>query len=136
MITLLKSSDISVYEWQHLVDRSVNASYFQTKACYDFYCQLSFLKPFLYAVSENGQLKALVCGYVVADGGMVKSFFSRRAIAPGGVLLDESVSEQALTLLLTTLKLSRPYILKSVIIPTLVLSEIVLRNANLVINRI
>lgn len=104
MIHILLCDQINDDEWQHLVDRSVNASYFQTKACYDFYCQLSFLKPFLYAVSENGQLKALVCGYVVADGGMVKSFFSRRAIAPGGVLLDESVSEQALTLLLTTLK--------------------------------
>ena len=70
MIDILLCDQINDDEWQHLVDRSVNASYSQTKACYDFYCQLSFLKPFLYAVSENGQLKALVCGYVVTDGGI------------------------------------------------------------------
>ena len=104
MMKILNSSDISITDWQHLVDQSDNRSFFQTKACYDFYCQLSFLKPFLYAVSENNHLKALVCGYIVADGGILKSYFSRRAIVPGGVLLDRSVSEAALDLLLNTLK--------------------------------
>jgi lipid II:glycine glycyltransferase (peptidoglycan interpeptide bridge formation enzyme) len=66
---------------------------------------LSFLEPFLFGVLEDGNLSGLICGYIIADGGAVKQYFSRRAIVPGGLLLDKDVSEVALqTLLQHTVK--------------------------------
>ena len=87
-------------KWANLIENSPVASFFQTPDCYDFYTSLSFLKPFVFAVSENEKLVGLICGYVVADGGKIKQFFSRRAIVPGGMLLDENISEKALQKLL------------------------------------
>jgi lipid II:glycine glycyltransferase (peptidoglycan interpeptide bridge formation enzyme) len=82
------------------VDKSPVSSFFQTRECYDFYTSLSFLKPFVFGISENEKLVGLLCGYIMADGGRVKQFFSRRAIVPGGVLLDSTISENALQKLL------------------------------------
>ena len=104
MIKILNHNDIDTHEWQQLVNQSATASYFQTKECYDFYFSLSFLKPFLYGVSENGELKGLVCGYIIADGNRIKRFFSRRVIIPGGILLSKNISEVALEKLLLKVK--------------------------------
>ncbi|GHT31034.1 hypothetical protein FACS189434_00030 [Bacteroidia bacterium] len=100
MITTLNISDINTEHWNELLKNSLTASFFQTRECYDFYSSLSFLKPFAFGVSENGKLLGLVCGYVIADGGKIKQFFSRRAIVPGGVLLAENISDEALQKLL------------------------------------
>ena len=91
-------------EWNDLLAHSSTASYFQSPECFDFYQSLSFLEPFGYGVFENGELKGLVCGYIIADGNRIKRFFSRRAIIPGGVLISEEISTTALILLLQTLK--------------------------------
>jgi len=45
-----------------------------------------------------------VCGYVISEGNFIKRFFSRRAIVPGGLLLDNEISTDALQFLLTQLK--------------------------------
>lgn len=87
-------------QWEKLLETSSTATFFQSKECYDFYCSLSFLEPFLIGVSEKNKLVGVVCGYIIADGGRIKRFFSRRAIIPGGALLDENISEKALTALL------------------------------------
>lgn len=97
---LLKNNEIALEKWQQLIDGSPYASFFQTKACYEFYCSLSFLEPFLIAIEENDKLVVLVCGYIIADGNSIKQFFSRRAIVPGGLLLHPEVSEQAIVKLL------------------------------------
>lgn len=99
---LLKDNEIDTLMWQQLVDESPNASFFQTKACYDFYSSLNFLTPFLFAIEENNQISALVCGYIIADGNVIKQFLSRRAIVPGGVMLSDKCSAQALSLLLNS----------------------------------
>jgi serine/alanine adding enzyme len=104
MIRLLNLNEIKDEQWTNLFISSPNASCFQTKACYDFYAELSFLNPFLFAVSENDKLVGLACGYLIADGGVVQRFFSRRAIIPGGLLLDNNISQQALTALLEALR--------------------------------
>ena len=91
-----KIAEIDNEQWQQLVEKSPVASFFQTRECYDFYESLSFLEPFVFGVSENDKLKGLICGYVIADGGKIKRFFSRRAIIYGGALLDENISEKAL----------------------------------------
>ena len=93
-------SEIDSQQWDELVVKSNTASFFQTRACYDFYSTLTFLKPFVYAVSEDNKLIGLICGYIIADGTIFKQFFSRRAIVPGGVLLDSTISSTALRELL------------------------------------
>lgn len=90
--------------WKSLLDESPCASFFQSPACYDFYAGLSFLEPFVLAVEESGRLTGLVCGYIIRDGGWLKSFFSRRAIVPGGALLAADISAEALEQLLKALR--------------------------------
>lgn len=97
-------SEIDLHQWNELVDKSSTASFFQTPDCYNFYTSLSFLEPFVYGVSEEGVLKGVVCGYVIADGNAIKHFFSRRAIIPGGLLLDNDISADALKSLLNHLE--------------------------------
>lgn len=101
MIKLLQHTEINTGKWSQLLETSPHASFFQTKACYDFYCSLTFMKGFVYAVEEDNQLVGLMCGYLIADGGKIKRFFSRRAIVPGGLLLHEKISDKALSSLLT-----------------------------------
>ena len=97
---LLRSNEIDSIKWQQLLSESPVASFFQSKACYDFYCSLSFLKPFLLGVEQNDKLLSLVCGYLIADGNKFKQFFSRRAIVPGGLLLSSDCSDEAIFFLL------------------------------------
>lgn len=93
-------SELSVQQWNNLLQSSLTTSFFQTPECYSFYASLFFMKPFVYGVSENDKLVGLLCGYLIADGNPVKQFFSRRAIIPGGVLLDPEISSIALKELL------------------------------------
>jgi lipid II:glycine glycyltransferase (peptidoglycan interpeptide bridge formation enzyme) len=93
-------SEINRKEWGTLVEQSHTASFFQTGECYDFYASLSFLKPFVFGVSENDKLTGLLCGYIIADGNPIMQYFSKRAIAPGGLLLDKNISSKALKMLL------------------------------------
>jgi len=97
---MIFSTDIDTDQWQHLVERSPTASFFQTPECYAFYNSLSFLKPFIYGISENDKLVGVMCGYIIADGNVLKQYFSRRAIVPGGLLLDADISSEALHKLL------------------------------------
>ena len=96
MVVHSNINEIDLKQWLDLVAKSQTASFFQTPECYDFYASLSFLKPFVFGVSENDKLVGILCGYRIADGNFIKRFFSRRAIAPGGLLLDPSISEDAI----------------------------------------
>lgn len=98
--------EIDKVKWDSLVKRSATATFFQTRGCYDFYASLSFMRPFVFAVEENEQLSGLICGYTIADGNVVKQFFSRRAIVPGGALLGDTISDEALQALLQELRRS------------------------------
>lgn len=102
MIVHSSFSEINKVQWENLVALSPTASFFQTPECYEFYAGLSFLKPFIFAVSEKEELKGLLCGYIISNGNIVTSFLSRRAIVCGGVLLDSSISEEALNAMLRT----------------------------------
>jgi len=93
-------SQINILQWEALIQGNSTASFFQTAECYHFYASLDFLKPFVYGVSENDKLVGVMCGYVIADGNVAKKFFSRRAIVPGGLLLDADISSEALQNLL------------------------------------
>lgn len=93
-------SQINPSQWVALLEGNSTASFFQTPECYNFYASLSFLKSFVYGVSENDKLVGVMCGYVIAEGNPLKQFFSKRAIVPGGLLLDAHISSKALQNLL------------------------------------
>ncbi len=103
MQVLSKIEDINPNLWENLIQSSETASFFQTKACYDFYATLSFLKPFVFAIIDERKLLALVVGYVIADGNFIKKFFSRRAIIPGGMLIHIKADQNAVEILLNEL---------------------------------
>lgn len=101
MINIISNIEkINLVEWETLVSNSSTSSFFQTKACYDFYKSLSFFEPFVFAVIEKDVLKGVIIGYIQKENNKIKHFLTRRAIIPGGVLLSEDISEQALKKLL------------------------------------
>lgn len=104
MIKIVKYAEIESQQWQNLIKDSPSVSFFQTKECYDFYCKLTFLKPVLFGVTENDKLVGLICGYLIADGGALKKFFSKRIIIPGGLLLVSNISSNSLSYLLLNVK--------------------------------
>ena len=97
-------SEINRAQWGKLVSKSPSTSFFQTPECYDFYAGLSFLKPFIFAVTENDELAGVLCGYIISNGNRVSSYLSRRAIVYGGALLNPGISEDALNAMLLTAK--------------------------------
>ncbi len=104
MQILTDIAQIDRKQWDELVASSATATFFQTAECYDFYASLACLDAFVVAVAENDKLRGVICGYVVADGGALKRYFSRRAIIPGGALLADDISEKALGELLLACK--------------------------------
>ncbi len=119
MIKLLTYPDIDPQQWQALIDRSPYATWFQTKEAYDFYAALSSeLIPFAFGIEEcrgdeamrqlgdkdGSRLVGVIVGYITRERNAIKQFFTRRAIIIGGPLLDEHISDEALSMLLTSLR--------------------------------
>ena len=102
MIVHSSFSEINLSQWQELVVQSPTTSYFQTPECYRFFESLSFLKPFIFGVSENNRLVGVLSGYIISDGNILKRFLSRRAIVCGGALLGTDISDKALKQMLLT----------------------------------
>lgn len=101
MIVYHSYEEIEKSQWAKLVQRANTATWFQTAEAYTFYASLpGELKPFAYGVSENGQLSGVVVGYVTQEKNPLKQFFTRRAIIVGGPLLDDTISNEALSALL------------------------------------
>lgn len=98
-------NDISPKQWKSLLETSPTRSFFQTRECYDLYAaNPSFMHPFCFAVEDEGTPKGVIVGYIQRDGGRLKQFFSRRAIINSGPMLDNGISEEALSLLLNETK--------------------------------
>ena len=95
-------SEIDQTQWQELVEQSPTASFFQTPECYELFSSFSFMKPFVFGVSENDKLVGILSGYTISDGNVIKRYLSRRAIVSGGALLAATISEDALKQVLTT----------------------------------
>ena len=99
-MTLYDKHTINRIQWQQLVENSSCGSWFQTPEAFDFYSSLSFLQPFVFGVAENDELTGVISGFIQAEGGLIKRFFSRRAIINGGAILHNNISEEALLELL------------------------------------
>jgi hypothetical protein len=104
MTKIVVVEEINRNEWRTLLENSSTSSYFQSPECYDFYKTLTFLEPFGYAVCSDRKIKALVCGYIIANGGSIKQYLSRRAIVNGGLLLANDIVDGEILELLETLR--------------------------------
>lgn len=96
-------SEIDSEQWQQLIVESPHSSFFQTPECYNFFSSLSFVKPFVFGVSEENKLVGIISGFLISDGIFLKKYFSRRAIVSGGALLHPEISSKAFQSLLETI---------------------------------
>ena len=102
---IVRDAEIDVSEWAQLYEISENSVFFQSPECYQFYKQLSFLKPFVFGIKHNDRLIALISGYIVFSKNIVLRHFSRRAVIHGNFLsIPNELSESQLRTLLRTLR--------------------------------
>ena len=119
MTQLLTYPDIDPQQWNELILSSPTATWFQTKEAYEFYAALSSeLIPFAFGIEEcrgdeamrqlgdkdESRLVGVIVGYITREHNAIKQFFTRRAIIIGGPLLDEHISDEALSALLSAVK--------------------------------
>ena len=105
MLQLLTYDEIDPSAWQTLVDSSPYATWFQTKEAYAFYASLpKEMEPFAIGVEEDGYLTGVIVGYTTQEKNPIKQLFTCRSIIIGGPLLDEHISNNALSALLLTAK--------------------------------
>ena len=69
---------------------------FQDKDYYRFIESTGLLEPFSFSINRGDEEVGVVQGYIQEDGGLLKSFFSRRAIINGGPWLSEDISDGSL----------------------------------------
>lgn len=103
MYTTLINDEINPLVWNSIFLKSTKASWFQSHSCYEFYKTLDFVEAFAIAICSDNEIKALVCGYFISDGNILKKIMSRRAIIPGGIMLSDKCNDDALALLLNNL---------------------------------
>lgn len=104
MITIRTYSEIDKQYWKSLVETSPVATWFQTDEAYRFYQSVNDMCAFAYGVVEEDKLVGVIVGYTTQEKCKFKQYFTTRAIVVGGPLLDENISESALTTLLQTVK--------------------------------
>lgn len=100
MIWDFSTSDNKTKEWDSLFKVSPVATWFQTKAAFDFFNGLNFAESFAVGVERSGELKGVIVGFILKDGGKIKQFLSRRAVINGGPLLADDITEEELSALL------------------------------------
>lgn len=96
-------NDISMVDrqqWSALVDRSTVASVFQTPEMTDFLAKTGLFETAVVGVEENGELMGVVSVLIISEGKGLKKRLSSRAIINGGPLLDDNISNEALSMLL------------------------------------
>ena len=102
MNRILTYYEINPQQWQALVDQSPYATWFQTKEAYEFYVSLpEEMTPFALGIEENGHLAGVIVGYTTQEKNPIKQLFTARSIIIGGPLLDEHISDEALSELLS-----------------------------------
>lgn len=105
MIKLLTYHDIDPQQWQVLINRSPYATWFQTSEAYQFYvANKEEMMPFAIGVEEDGHLTGVMVGYTTQERNPIKQFLTCRSIIIGGPLLDEHISNDALSALLLAAK--------------------------------
>ena len=131
MIKLLTYHDIDQQQWRELIQSSPVATWFQTDEAYQFYQSVGGMQAFAVGVVEcaernqranpskdlkvlndlkdlntgaTDRLTGVIVGYITRERNAIKQYFTRRAIIIGGPLLDEHISDEALSALLSAVK--------------------------------
>lgn len=105
MIKTLTYNLLDPQQWQALVDSSPYATWFQTKEAYEFYAaNKEEMMPFAIGVEEDGHLTGVIVGYTTQEKNPIKQLLTCRSIIIGGPLLDEHISNNALSALLLAAK--------------------------------
>ena len=105
MIKILTYHEIDQQQWQELIETSPIATWFQTPEAYEFYASLpEEMTPFALGIEENGHLAGVIVGYTTQEKNPIKQLFTARSIITGGPLLDEHISDEALSALLSAVK--------------------------------
>lgn len=73
---------------------------FQSEEFYSFLENTGLFEPFRYEVIRGGELVGRMQGYIQCDGGVLKRFFSRRAIINTGPFFAEDIGEEEIAALL------------------------------------
>ena len=101
MIKILAYDQIDQQQWKELIEASATATWFQTPEAYQFYASLpAEMQPFAVGVKENGHLVGVIVGYTTQEKNPIKQLLTCRSIIIGGPLLDEHISDEALSALL------------------------------------
>lgn len=104
MIIIRTYGEIDKQDWRLLAETSPLSTWFQTDEAYRFYQSVSDMCAFVYGVMEEDELVGVIVGYTTQEKCKLKQYFTARAIVVGGPLLDENISESALTMLLQIVK--------------------------------
>lgn len=102
-VVSLPQDTTTIQAWQQLAQTSPYAAFFQTPQAYRLYASQPYLDAFALGVMQNQTLVGVVVGYIQAEKG-IKAYFSSRAIINGGLLLDTSITHEAVSALLQALK--------------------------------
>lgn len=94
--------EIPVLLWNDILNNNL-ASFFQTPDVVSFFNSCG-IETFTVAIEKNNKLKCLVTGIVQKETGLIKSYFTRRAIILGGPVFDENILPEEVALLLKELK--------------------------------
>ena len=104
MVKILTYHEIDQQQWSELVQSSPYATWFQTKEAYEFYAaNPDEMTPFALGLEENGHLAGVIVGYTTQEKNPIKQLFTARSIIIGGPLLDEHISDEALSALLSAI---------------------------------
>ena len=95
MYRILTYYEINPQAWKKLVDESPYATWFQTQEAYQFYAaNKGEMTPFACGVERDGELRAVVVGYITREKSAIKQYLTRRAIIIGGPLVADSANEE------------------------------------------
>ncbi|MBO5404382.1 MAG: peptidoglycan bridge formation glycyltransferase FemA/FemB family protein [Paludibacteraceae bacterium] len=101
MVKILTYHEIDIQQWQELIETSATATWFQTPEAYQFYvANKEEMMPFAIGVEEDGHLTGVIVGYTTQERNPIKQLLTCRSIIIGGPLLDEHISNDALSALL------------------------------------
>lgn len=97
-LQILSDSEISMQQWQLLIDQNIFASPFQTPQFFAFFNAQPGLSAHVFAV-KNGEHLTSLCMVTFQKESGLKAWFSRRAIIYGGPLLTPGDYDSARALL-------------------------------------
>lgn len=94
-MNLLNNEQINLEQWRELWASSPNASPFQSPEYYKLFSESKGFGAEVFAVENNGALRALVVVSIQKEAG-IKAQFSKRGIIYGGPLLSDASSTEYL----------------------------------------